>query len=398
MYSLALDIKDEDKRKRYIKYATKWQSHSNRINILKDAQVYHPISYSKFDSDIYIFNCKNGTLHLDTLEFTEHKPSDKLTKISEVVYNPDAICPRFADFVNEICEGDKDKAKFLQTALGYSLSGDTKHECMFILYGATTRNGKGTLCESVLKVLGDYGITSRPETISMKLNQSSNSPNEDIARLSGVRFVNISEPVKGLTLDAAKLKSMTGNDTINARFLHENSFDYKPQFKLYINTNYLPVVNDMTLFSSGRLVIIPFERHFEEHEQDKTLKTEFAKEESQSAILNWLIEGYKVQSRDGLQLPESVKTATQSYQNDSDKIRCFAADCLIRDTNCEEKTADVYSHYQDWCGENGYFAEGMRTFKQSLLTFADVKRKRPKAGGSTTTMLVGYKLISAFLE
>ncbi len=398
MYSFALEIKDSDRRRIYISYATRWQHHSVRVNILKDAQVYHPIPYSKFDSDIYIFNCKNGTLHLDTMEFTEHKPSDRLTKISEVIYNPDARCPRFADFVNEICQGDNDKAKFLQTALGYSLSGDTKHECMFILYGATTRNGKGTLCESVLKVLGDYGITSRPETISMKINQSSNSPSEDIARLSGVRFVNISEPGKGLTLDAAKLKSMTGNDTINARFLHENSFDYKPQFKLYINTNYLPVANDMTLFSSGRLVIIPFERHFEEHEQDKTLKTEFAKEESQSAILNWLIEGYKVQSRDGLQLPESVKTATQSYQNDSDKIRCFAADCLIRDANCEEKTADVYSRYQDWCGENGYFAEGMRTFKQSLMTFADVKKKRPNTGGTATTMLVGYKLVSEFLD
>lgn len=63
-----------------------------------------------------------------------------------------------------------------------------------------------------------------------------------------------------------------------------------------------------------------------------------------------------------------------------------------------KKTADVYSRYQDWCGENGYFAEGIRTFKQSLLTFADVKRKRPKAGGSTTTMPVGYKLISEFLD
>ena len=398
MYSLALDIKDEDKRKRYIKYVTKWQSHSNRVNILKDAQVYYPISYGDFDSDIYIFNCKNGTLHLDTMEFSEHNPSDKLTKISEVVYNPDAVCPRFEDFVNEICQSDKDKAKFLQKAFGYSLSGDTKHECLFILYGATTRNGKGTLCESVLKVLGDYGITSRPETISLKINQSSNSPSEDIARLSGVRFVNISEPGKGLTLDAAKLKTMTGNDTINARFLHENSFDYKPQFKLYINTNYLPVVNDMTLFSSGRIITIPFERHFEEYEQDKSLKTEFAKEESQSAILNWLIDGYKMQRDGGLQLPQSVKSATDNYRNDSDKIRCFAADCLIRDANGEEKTADVYLRYQAWCGENGYFAEGMRTFKQSLLTFAEVKRKRPRTGGSPTTMLVGYKLVSDFLD
>lgn len=85
---------------------------------------------------------------------------------------------------------------------------------------------------------------------------------------------------------------MTGNDTINARFLHENSFDFQPLFKLYINTNYLPAVNDMTIFTSGRVIIIPFERHFDESEQDKSLKLEFSKPEVQSAILNWLLEGY----------------------------------------------------------------------------------------------------------
>ena len=154
---------------------------------------------------------------------------------------------------------------------GYALSGDTRFECLFILFGATTRNGKGTLMESVLSVMGDYGSTVRPETISMKQNVSSQNPTEDIARLAGIRFANISEPSKGLLLNAAQVKSMTGNDTLNARFLHENSFDFRPQFKIFMNTNYLPVITDITLFSSGRIMIIPFERHFEENEQDKTL-------------------------------------------------------------------------------------------------------------------------------
>lgn len=109
--------------------------------------------------------------------------------------------------------------------------------------------------------------------------------------------MNIPEPGKGLVLNAAQVKSMTGNDTINARFLHENSFDFKPQFKLYINTNYLPVINDMTIFTSGRIIIVPFERHFEEADQDRTLKDEFSKPEVHSAILNWLLEGYRMLSQ-----------------------------------------------------------------------------------------------------
>jgi len=250
----------------------------------------------------------------------------------------------------------------------------------------------------VLGVLGDYGCTSRPETISANLNRQSGSPSEDVARLAGVRFVNISEPGKGLTLDAAKLKTMTGNDSLNARFLHENSFDFKPQFKLYINTNYLPVVNDMTLFSGGRIVTIPFERHFSEDEQDRTLKSEFAKPENKSAILNWLIKGFTMQREQGLGLPYAVQKATESYEKDSDKIRCFAEDCLIPDEKSECKTADVYARYKEWCIDNGYHTEGMRNFKQSLLTFAEVKKKRPKGGGNMTTMLLGYKLISEFLS
>lgn len=398
LMSYALTIESEYKRTDYIKFCAKWQKRHNRETILKDAQGVYPVSLSEFDLDPYVFNCANGTLHLDTMEFTVHRAEDRLTKISNVIYDAEAVCPRFDYFVGEICQGDEDKARFLQKALGYGMSGDTRHECMFILYGATTRNGKGTLCESVLGVLGDYGCTSRPETISANLNRQSGSPSEDIARLAGVRFANISEPGKGLTLDAAKLKAMTGNDSLNARFLHENSFDFKPQFKLYINTNYLPVVNDMTLFASGRIITIPFERHFDEDEQDKTLKTEFAKPENKSAILNWLIDGFKMQRDEGMTMPYAVREATESYQNDSDKIRCFAEDCLIPDEDSEEKTSEVYSAYQSWCVDNGYRSEGMRIFKQGLLTFAEVKKKRPKQGGSTTTMLLGYKLKSDFLE
>lgn len=394
----ALKIENEYRRGQYIKFCSKWQKRHNRDVFLRDAQGVYPVSMREFDQNPYIFNCKNGTLHLDTMEFTEHKATDRLTKISDVEYNPEAKCKRFDYFVGEICDGDEDKMNYLQRALGYGLSGDTRHECLFILYGATTRNGKGTLCESVLGVLGDYGCTSRPETISTNLNRHSNSPSEDIARLAGKRFVNISEPSKGLNLDAAKLKAMTGNDSLNARFLNENSFDFKPQFKIYINTNYLPVVTDMTLFTSNRIITIPFERHFDEDEQDKTLKAEFAKPENKSAILNWLIEGFLLQRKEGLAMPFAVQKATESYQNDSDKIRCFAEDCLIPDADGECKTADVYSRYKEWCSDNGYYPEGMRTFKQGLLTFAEIKKKRPNSGGNPTPLLMGYKLTCEFKE
>lgn len=398
LHLYALEIKDEHQRKSYMDYSKRWQSHSYRVNVLKDAQVHHPISYLECDKDPYVFNCKNGTLHLDSGQFTEHRSSDLLTKITPVAYDPTSYSDRWNTFISEIMSNDQERADFLQKILGYALSGDTRHECMSILYGATTRNGKGTLCESVLKVFGSYGCTARPETIAQKNNTNSSQPSEDIARLAGVRFVNIAEPGKSLVLNSALVKNMTGNDTLNARFLHENSFDFEPQFKLYINTNYLPVVNDMTVFSSGRVIIIPFERHFDEADQDKGLKREFAAPAVQSAILNWLIEGFNQLHRHGLHMPQSVINATRQYQHDSNKTILFIEDCMEEGADYEERTADVYSKYKLWCMENGQYAESMKNFKQSLSAVMEIKRKRPKSGGEKTTVVIGYRLVSEFLR
>ena len=392
LLTYALSIKDERQRNAYIDYCRKWQLRRYRETVLKDAQSVYPISMDEFDQDPLVLNCANGTLFLSSMDFCPHNSEDKLTKNSGVYYDPEARSERWDNFIREIMSGEEEKARFLQKAFGYGISGDTRYECLFVLYGATTRNGKGTLCESILRALGSYGCTARPETISLKNNNNSSSPSEDIARLAGVRFVNISEPSRGLVLNAAQVKSMTGGDTLNARFLHENSFDFPPKFKLYINTNYLPVITDMTLFSSGRVVIIPFERHFEESEQDKNLKREFVKPENQSAILNWLIEGYKLLTKEGLSLPDAVKSATERYKHDSDKIALFIEEALEVSPNCELRTSEVYSRYQRWCTANGCYAENARNFKQALSAIARVERKRPRLGGGMTTLLIGYKL------
>ena len=387
-----VQIEDDGIKRKFLEDCRKWQSRHTREVILKDAQDVHSIHMTEFDVDPYLFNCQNGTLHLKTMDFLPHGANDKLTKISQVVYDPSARCERFDAFVDEIMSSDHQRADFLQRSLGYALSGDTRFECLFILFGATTRNGKGTLMESVLTVMGDYGSTVRPETISMKQNVSSQNPTEDIARLAGIRFANISEPSKGLLLNAAQVKSMTGNDTLNARFLHENSFDFRPQFKIFMNTNYLPVITDVTLFSSGRIMIIPFERHFEESEQDKTLKPLFQETENQSAILNWLLEGYRKLEPEGLKIPQSVVNATERYQHDSDKFALFIEDEMEPDAHAEERTSMVYTRYQKWCDANGCYAENMRNFKQALAVYGRIERKRPCVGGEQTTMFIGYKL------
>lgn len=396
LYTFALQITDEDTRNRYIKRVQKLQMRKNRRTMIEDAKSVYPVSHTVFDRNTDLFNCQNGTLNLTTGEFRPHDPADFLTMMSGITYDPNATCPRWEQFISEVMCNDADLALYLQKALGYALTGDTSLECLFILYGATSRNGKGTTMETFLKIMGDYGKTSNPEMLSTKFgNTNASGPSEEIARLAGVRFVNISEPEKKITFNAALVKRMTGNDTLNARFLHENSFDFRPNFKIFINTNYKPSVSDMTLFYSNRLKLIPFKRHFEEHEQDKGLKAFFAAPESQSAIFNWCYEGYKLFRKQGLDDPTAVSDATREYQEESDRIGQFVDAWLEEGEAFEVRTSAAYKLYGEWCDKYGYRKENSTNFNNAIQRFFPIVRKRPNdtKGAQKTTMLVGCRFL-----
>lgn len=392
LYLFALTITEEDSRKRFIERVKKLQLRKHRETMLKDARSVFPLSMKSFDRDIYLFNCKNGTLDLRTMEFREHRPEDFLTKVSPVIYDPDADCPRWRTFIDEIMQGDKAKAEYLQKAIGYALTGDTRMECLFILYGPTSRNGKGTTMESILRIMGEYGKNADPTMLQAKFNAQGGGPSEEIARLAGSRFVNISEPEKKITLDAALTKRLTGNDTITARYLHENSFEFRPNFKIFINTNHRPNITDLTLFESGRIKIIPFDRHFEEKEQDINLKTLFAEPENMSGILNWMLEGYKMFRSKGLAMPDSVVQATMDYQIFSDKMGQFFNECLQAKEDSELRRAAIYTRYKEWCGENGYRAESAKMLNAEIDKRYTVQKKRPADGvGSATPLVLGVE-------
>ena len=384
--------KDDSMLGESINTVRRWQSRRAREVILKDAADVYPINMADFDQNPDLYNVQNGTLDLQDFSFHPHRPDDLLTKCAAVSYDPDAHCERWARFIREVMSDDAGKSAYAQKFAGYSLTGDTRYECMCIGLGRTTRNGKSTMFETLLAMHGDYGRTSRPETIAVRQIANASGPSEDIARLAGVRYVNINELDRKLSLSAATVKSLTGNDSINARYLNENSFTFKPSFKLFINTNHLPVISDMTLFTSGRIRVIPFDRHFSDAEQDKTLKATLTRPENLSGILNWCLEGLRMLRAEGFDMPEAVRRATEDYHADSDKLSMFMEDVLIKDVDGEARTAAVYEAFSNWCRENGYHAESNRSLIAMLQSVATVQRKRPKAGGDKTTMLLGYRI------
>ncbi len=392
LLSFAPTITAEDTRNRFLSRVDKLDQRKYRDLMVKDAgsDPAVTVDMSAFDRDKFLFNCHNGTINLLTGEFRPHDPKDMLTKMTEVDYVPDAVCERWLTFMDEVMEGDKERIKYLQKAIGYAMSGDTRLECMFILYGATSRNGKGTTMETVLRILGEYGRTAKPDMLSKKGFADSSGPSEDVARLNGARMVNVSEPEKSMQIDASLTKQMTGNNILTARFLRENSFEFKPQFKLFIDTNHLPQISDMTLFESDRIKIIPFNRHFTAEERDIDLKSFFAKPENLSGILNWCLEGFKLYMQEGLDMPDSVENATAEYRQQSDRIMMFTSQCVKQEREQELRAQAVYTRYKDWCAENGFKYENASNFRKKMEQAGYIyQRRRPKdeTSACTTTMI-----------
>ena len=398
LYTFALSIKDEDTRNRYIKRVQKLQLRKNRKTMVEDAKSVYPVRMELFDSNKYLFNCENGTLDLNTLSFRPHDPGDYITKISPITYDPEATCPRWDQFVDEVMQGKATVGRYLQKAVGYSLTGDTSLECLFIMYGPTTRNGKTTTIETILRLMGEYGRSAKPDMLASNFRGPSNgAPSEDVARLAGARFVGISEMEQKLTINASLTKQLTGNNRITARFLHENSFEFQLQAKIFIDTNHLPNVTDQTLFESGRLLIIPFNRHFEEHEQDKSLKTTLSDPGALSGILNWAVEGYRLFKEEGLEPPEDVKSATAQYRQDTDRISQFSDSWLEEGKDEDGDKYQVpckaaYRVYARWCEEMNYRPDNYKNFRAAMEKAYMVDTRRPKGGGSMTPLIIGVRL------
>ena len=388
----ASTIQDDQRRKAWLSFAGRWCSYNSRRTYIRDAASVWPVRRSDFDRHPWLFNVVNGTWDLHEGVFRSHNPADMLTKQGGAVYDPDARCERWESFMEEIFPGDPESMDFMQRWLGYSLTGDLSEEKLVMLHGEATRNGKSTMCECVAAVLGDYATSINADSLSDKRRSDGAAPSEDIARLNGIRFAIMPEPKNTLRLDAGRIKQLTGGDTINARFLGENSFTFKSVAHLTVNANTLPEVNDMTVFWSGRVLVVPFTKHFEEWEQDPYLKAKMSTEEARSGILNWLLDGLRKYRKDRLKTSAAMQRALDEYRYESDKLSRFIGDCLpfSADPGLKIRTEEVYTNYQSWCRENGNFPEAKNRFLAGLRSRGvQMDRQRPSAGGNMTTVIIG---------
>jgi len=318
------------------------------------------ITSDQLDANPFLLNVRNGTINVITGEFTEHRQEDLITKIANVVYDPNAECPLWKQFIREIMNYNSDIITFIQTASGWAITGDNTEQTIFILFGSGA-NGKTTFLNTIMSLLGDYATATPTETFMRK---SGDTITNDIARLRGTRFVTTTEAEQGRRLSEPLIKKITGNDQMTARFLYGEFFNFIPTFKIFMATNHKPVIKGTDHGIWRRIKLIPFTNRIPEEKQDRRLEEKLKAEAS--GILNWLLEGTARWKKEGLNAPQAILNATDEYRGEMDVIGNFLKECCTADKDATIRIRELFKAYQDWCDENNEHAVSERFFSLRL--------------------------------
>jgi putative DNA primase/helicase len=361
MYREASLMQDSGDRKKLSGWARQSEAKKRIDNMIALAQFQPGIAITPddLDNDIWLLNAQNGTVDLRTGHLRTHNRDDLITKLAPVHYDPNAECPTFKAFLERVLPSE-DLRRFVQRAVGYSLTGDVSERALFILHG-TGKNGKSTLLETIRAALGDYALQTPAETLMAK--SAGGIPN-DVARLKGSRFVSASETEAGHRLAESTVKQLTGNDTISARFMRAEWFDFRPTHKIFLATNHRPEIRGTDNAIWDRIKLVPFDVRIPASEQDPRL-LETPKGEL-PGILRWAVEGCIEWQRGGLEPPVEVQMATDTYRADMDPLAQFIDDCLVYSRDAVTPSSLIWNRYLSWAEENYERPVNRRIFTDRL--------------------------------
>lgn len=365
---------DTDEAEKLFKWAV-WSQSDFRIQAslrvaCTDGRV--TASRSDFDRDPMLLSVMNGTLNLRTFELSEYNRGDNLTKLAPVRYDPTAKCPEFEKFIQRILP-DPEVRDFVQRWFGYSLTGDNGEQAVFIAYGEGA-NGKSQLLELFRKLLGgDYAAKGTFEMF--RLGSKHGETRNEFARLKGTRLLCVSESGEGVALDEAMVKDVTGGEAITVRFLYKEHFEFVPEFKPTIATNYKPDIIGQDYGIWRRVFLVPFTVTIPESEREQNIHARLLRDEA-SGILNWALAGLREQQKQGLNPPPKIQAATQAYREEQDTVGQFLTEKydielqqaqLGRDTLYQVSARELYAAYNLWAKEAGYKPQAQKRLGQNLV-------------------------------
>lgn len=367
----AFQAEDEYDRKQKMKNVQKAFSSNGKEAMLKEAQHLEgiPCVNNDFDNQDFMLNVENGVVDLINGKLLEHDKKYMMSKFTPIVYDDSHEPEQWLKFLNQIFLGDQELIRFIQKAVGYTLTGSIREQALFILYGDGS-NGKTVFLDIISRLMGDYAVNTQVETILER--KSGSNYTSDLARLKGARFVTTGENNEGSKLNEGLVKQLTGGEQITARFLYGTEFEFYPNFKLWLATNHKPIIRGTDTGIWRRIMAIPFRLKVAEKDRDKNLI--FKLEQELPQILAWAVEGCLLWQKEQLEPPTAIRESTQEYKNEMDIISTFIEDCCSIE-DWETNANDLYSEYEQWAKSSNEFVMSKTKFGRELAKKFEKERK-----------------------
>ena len=306
------------------------------------------VDMAKCDADSYLIGVLNGVVDLKSGQLLPPDPSRLVTKRANVHFDPEAECPLYEKFLREAVPDDAERA-FLICFSGYCLSGEVSEQVLLFLLG-TGANGKTVWIETMKAILGDYADKIQTEML-MQHFRNTQAASPDLVQLQGRRVIYANETTEGRFLDDARVKDLTGGDTITGRLPYAKAaISFAPTHKLVIAGNHAPIVTDDSDGLWRRMILMKFTQKFEGDACDRDLPAKLRTEAA--GIFNLWLKGFADWHKHGLMIPPSLRNATNVYRTEQDLLEQFIGEeCVVGVTeSCANN--DLKRRYFAWCENN----------------------------------------------
>lgn len=348
-FRLAAGIDNPDEKGRVARFAIQSENRARIDAALYLASTEPPIADSgrDWDANPWLLGVQNGVVNMRDGTLQDGRRDDRITMRTRIEFDPAADCPRWRQFLLEVFSGDGEMVEFIQRAIGYSLTGVTHEQVMFLMIGVGA-NGKSKF-QTILRALGGAYAANSPFATFESSNRGG-IPN-DLAALAGKRLVTCSESAEQARLNESRLKSFVHGDDTTARFLNREFFTFQPAAKLWLASNHKPRVTDDSYGFWRSVRLIPFRRSFTGSDADPDLEAKLLAE--LPGILTWAIDGCLKWQQDGLRPPQSVIVATEEYRAESDPLAEFVASACEIGPDFVEMGGALKAAYDAWCDKSG---------------------------------------------
>lgn len=325
-------------------------NNATRKSMISMAETRCDFSINKFNQYNDLIVAGNGIVSLKDGVLHPFASDKYITLHTDIPYHEDASEPkRFIQFMHEIFNNDESMVQYMQRLLGYFLTGETLEQKFFVFYGKGS-NGKGVLFHLLQKMFGEYVKPLSGDALLKKRDEG--RPNPSLVQAKDAHMVIVSETNKGVSLDEAMLKEITGQDSIMIRDMYKSTINITPHFKVAFSTNHLPNIDLSDYSMRRRYCLIPFHVIFDKEKRDTDLPNKLWNE--REGIFHWIVQGAIEWYQNGLgDDPKMMNHAIESERVQSDTIYGFLKECIEKTENESDmiQTSDLYHQYDRWCKE-----------------------------------------------